>query len=60
VHLDFVVSDLEPAIHRAESAGARCEGQVGELSWGRYVVMSDPFGNGFCLLQFEGSGYPDE
>lgn len=57
VHLDFVVSELEPAIRRAESAGATPEGAIREFSWGRYLVMSDPFGNGFCLLQFEGSGY---
>ena len=57
VHLDFVVSELEPAIRRAESAGARSEGTIREFSWGRYVVMADPFGNGFCLLQFEGSDY---
>ena len=57
VHLDFVVAELEPALRRAESAGARPEGPVREFSWGRYVVLSDPFGNGFCLLQFLGSGY---
>jgi predicted enzyme related to lactoylglutathione lyase len=22
-----------------------------------YLVMSDPFGNGFCLLQLKGAGY---
>src|SRR5262245_46423634 len=57
LHLDFVVSDLERALRRAESVGARAEGGVREFSWGRYILMSDPFGNGFCLLQFKGSGY---
>ncbi len=57
VHLDFVVPELEPAVRRAESAGARVEGETREFTWGRYRVMSDPFGNGFCLLQFEGDGY---
>lgn len=57
VHLDFVVPELAPAIRRAESAGAQAEGTTQEFPWGRYIVMADPFGNGFCLLQFEGSGY---
>jgi predicted enzyme related to lactoylglutathione lyase len=57
VHLDFVVSELEPAIRRAESAGAKPEGAIREFPWGRYIVMADPFGNGFCLLQFQGAGY---
>lgn len=57
VHLDFVVPELEPAVRRAESAGARVEGDTQEFAWGRYRVMADPFGNGFCLLQFEGDGY---
>ena len=57
VHLDFVVPELERAIRRAESAGAKPEGAIREFSWGRYFIMSDPFGNGFCLLQFKGSGY---
>ena len=57
VHLDFVVPDLEPAIRRAESAGAAPEGAIREFPWGRYLVMADPFGNGFCLLQFRGAGY---
>jgi predicted enzyme related to lactoylglutathione lyase len=56
VHLDFVVPELEPAAHRAESAGARPEGAIREFTWARYIIMSDPFGNGFCLLQFKGSG----
>lgn len=57
VHLDFVVPDLELAIHRAESAGARPEGAIREYAEARYITMSDPFGNGFCLLQFRDSDY---
>jgi predicted enzyme related to lactoylglutathione lyase len=59
VHLDFVVPELEPAIRRAESAGATREGAIREFAWGRYLVLSDPFGNGFCLLQFQGRGYAE-
>lgn len=25
--------------------------------WGRYRVLADPFGHGFCLLQFKKGGY---
>ena len=57
VHLDFVVPDLELAIRRAESAGATPEGAIRDYTEARYIIMSDPFGNGFCLLQFKGSGY---
>ena len=57
VHLDFVVAELEPAIERAVSAGAKIEGEVETFQWGRQALMSDPFGNGFCLIQWLGEGY---
>lgn len=57
VHLDFVVAAIEPAIDRAVHAGARLEGPVQTFEWGRQALMSDPFGNGFCLIQWLGGGY---
>jgi predicted enzyme related to lactoylglutathione lyase len=57
VHLDFVVAALEPAVERAVQAGARAEGPIQSFQWGRQALMSDPFGNGFCLVQWLGSGY---
>jgi predicted enzyme related to lactoylglutathione lyase len=57
VHLDFVVPDLEAALRRAESAGATREGEIHDFEWGRYAVLADPFGHGFCLLHFKGDGY---
>jgi predicted enzyme related to lactoylglutathione lyase len=57
VHLDFVVPSLEPALARAEAAGARREGAIREHAWGRLAVLADPFGNGLCLLQLVGRGY---
>lgn len=59
VHLDFVVADLAAAVQRAEAAGATREGDVRAFDWGRFLVMADPFGNGFCVLQFEGEGYAE-
>lgn len=59
VHLDFVVDDLEAAVERAKAAGATFESGVHEAAWGRIALFSDPFGNGFCLLQFLGRGYDE-
>jgi lactoylglutathione lyase len=59
IHLDVVVEDLEEALARAEKAGARREAAVGEHSWGRLAMLTDPFGNGLCLLQFKGRGYDE-
>ena len=59
VHLDVAVQDVEAAVHRAERAGATREGDVQEAAWGRLVRMADPFGHGFCLLQFRGRGYDE-
>jgi predicted enzyme related to lactoylglutathione lyase len=57
VHLDLVVAALEPAVERAVQAGARAEGPIQSFQWGRQALMSDPFGNGFCLVQWLGNGY---
>jgi predicted enzyme related to lactoylglutathione lyase len=59
VHLDFVVGDFEAAIRRAAAAGAVQEGDIRDFNWGRYLVMADPFGNGFCLPQFKGKDYAE-
>jgi predicted enzyme related to lactoylglutathione lyase len=57
VHLDFVVPDLDVAVRRAQVAGATLDGEVRTLTWGLLANMADPFGNGFCLLEFRGRGY---
>lgn len=59
VHLDFVVPDIESAVARALSAGARLEGEVQAHKWGRIAVLADPFGHGFCLIEFVGRGYDE-
>lgn len=59
VHLDVVVPDLEQALQRAQAAGAVVEIDIRESSWGRIANLADPFGNGFCLLQFTGRGYDE-
>lgn len=57
LHLDLLVEDLEAAVAQAQAAGARREGEVGDYIWGRLARMSDPFGHGFCLMQWRGRGY---
>ena len=59
LHLDFVVDDLEEALARARKAGATVESEVQRHPWGRLALLADPFGNGFCLLQFTGRGYDE-
>jgi len=57
VHLDFVVADAAAAVTRAVAAGARLEGTIESYAWGRLATLADPFGNGFCLVEFSGGGY---
>lgn len=59
VHLDFVVPDIEAALRSAEAAGAKREGEVATHVWGRIVELADPFGHGFCLVEFLGRGYDE-
>jgi predicted enzyme related to lactoylglutathione lyase len=59
IHLDFIVDDLNPALERALAAGAKSERGIEEFPWGRQAVLSDPFGNGVCLLQWLGRGYDE-
>ena len=59
VHLDFVVHDLDAAVQRAQAAGATLETKTENQVWGRLALMADPFGHGFCLLQFLGRGYDE-
>ena len=57
VHLDFVVDEIEQAVIRATCAGAKQETAVQHFPWGKLATLSDPFGNGFCLVQFQGEPY---
>ena len=59
VHCDVVVDELDAALIRAVAAGAVQEGPVRETVWGRVVQLADPFGHGWCLIQFVGRGYDE-
>ena len=59
LHLDLVVDDLDAALARALAAGAVLEAPPSQHTYGRLALLHDPFGHGFCLLQFEGRGYDE-
>ena len=57
IHLDFIVDDLDEAVERALAAGGRLDGEIRRNDpdpiGGRADIanLSDPAGNGFCLIQ---------
>lgn len=59
VHVDFVVDDLAAATTRAVAAGARQESD--RIAWkgSTCITFSDPFGHGFCLIEFASETYRD-
>lgn len=59
VHLDLAVPDIEAAVATAVAAGATVEIPVAEHAYGKLAVLADPFGHGFCLIQFQGRGYDE-
>lgn len=59
VHLDFVVTNLDEAVQRATAAGGVPERDIDKQKWGRMANFADPFGHGFCLIEFRGRGYDE-
>lgn len=57
VHPDFTVADLDAAVDRALAAGAVQEGETRAAPYGRIAMFTDPFGHGFCLIEFNEQGY---
>ena len=57
VHMDFVVDDVAEAARRALNAGATRESECVEWNGSKCITFSDPFGHGFCLIEFEGETY---
>jgi predicted enzyme related to lactoylglutathione lyase len=60
VHMDFVVDDLQAGAARAITAGAVRESECVEWLGSKCITFSDPFGHGFCLIEFENGTYSDE
>jgi predicted enzyme related to lactoylglutathione lyase len=59
VHVDFVVEDIEEASKRASRAGAKRESECVEWMGSKCITFSDPFGNGFCFIEFAEETYRD-
>lgn len=57
VHIDFVVENLAAATQRALKAGAIQESECVEWRGSKCITFSDPFGHGFCLIEFQNETY---
>lgn len=57
VHIDFVVDDILKATDRAIMAGAIQESECIAWRGSKCITFSDPFGHGFCLIEFAGATY---
>lgn len=53
VHLDFVVPDLSQSLASLIELGGIKEGE-NSGDWGSIAFCADPFGNGFCVMQYNG------
>jgi len=51
VHMDFHVEDVGSTLERALKAGAIKEQYFENPEHGSVAMCSDPFGNGFCLIE---------
>lgn len=59
VHIDFVVDDIAEAANQAINAGANQESGCIEWRGSKCITFSDPFGHGFCLLEFTEETYSE-
>lgn len=50
VHLDFHVEDFDATLGNVIAAGAKCEQKFPGGDHPPAAFLSDPFGNGFCLI----------
>lgn len=57
VHIDFVVENLNEAVARALAAGAIKEKELAEWRGSKCITFADPFGHGFCLIEFDKETY---
>jgi predicted enzyme related to lactoylglutathione lyase len=57
IHPDIVVEDLDAVAARALAAGAVLEQPAQKMPYGRIAMFADPFGHGFCLIEFNAQGY---
>ena len=48
---------IDVAVARATLAGANLESAPAAAPYGKLAILSDPFGHGFCFVEFVGQGY---
>jgi hypothetical protein len=51
-HIDVTVDDVEAGIRSVRSLGGHATGERHDYDEGVVVVMADPEGNEFCLVQY--------
>jgi predicted enzyme related to lactoylglutathione lyase len=54
IHLDVAVDDIDEAVTGVVDLGGRYTGERHEYDEGVVVVMADPEGHQFCLVQYYG------
>jgi predicted enzyme related to lactoylglutathione lyase len=52
IHLDVTVEDITEATHAVLALGGRDTGERHDYDEGAVVVMADPEGHEFCLVQY--------
>ena len=52
IHLDVEVEDIDDGIEQVTSLGGRFTGERHDYNEGVVVVMADPEGNEFCLVEY--------
>jgi len=52
LHLDVAVDDIDEGIAQVASLGGRFTGERHDYDEGVVVVMADPEGHEFCLVQY--------
>lgn len=57
VHIDFVVENLSDATSCALAAGAIKESELVQWRGSKCITFADPFGHGFCLIEFDEETY---
>jgi predicted enzyme related to lactoylglutathione lyase len=60
VHIDFVVDDIDKAAERVAEAGGIRESECIEWKGSKCITFSDPFGHGFCLIEFAEETYRED
>lgn len=57
VHMDITVTNIQSMYERAVAEGAKAESEIRTTPYGKIVMLSDPFGHGLCLIEFNERGY---